>query len=262
MISVDVADPAQLERAAEQIEAQLGPIDVWINNAMVTTFSSFHEMSAEEFERVTHVSYLGTVNGTRAALRRMMPRGRGSIVQVGSALAYRSIPLQSAYCAAKAAVRAFTDSLRVELMRADGDIRLSMVQLGAHNTPQFDWARFRLKYQPRPLPPVYQPELAARAILFAADHGQRELWSSFSAFKAIVGGFLLPGLTDKLALKQAYEGQNDPNLPASPASSRPDNLFEAVDADTDAGSHGRFGDEAKTSSLYLSMLLAMRRLLG
>ncbi len=247
IIPTDVADAAQVEAAADQIERELGPINTWVNSAMVTMFSSFHEMSAEEFDRITHVTYTGTVYGTRAALKRMRPRNSGKIIQVGSALAYRSVPLQSAYCGAKAAIRGFTDSVRVELMHEKSKIRICMVQLGAFNTPQFQWARSKLEGRPQPLPPIYQPEVAARSIVWAADHGRRELWNTFSAMKTIVGGFLLPTVGDHLALKQAYSGQNDRDT--RKPSERPDNLFEPVEQNF--GAHGRFDDESKESSWYL-----------
>lgn len=249
-LPVDVAEADQVDRAADRIESELGAIDIWINAAMLTTFSSFDEMSSQEYDHITRTTYLGTVNGTRAALRLMRPRGRGRIIQVGSALAYRSIPLQSAYCGAKAAIRGFTDSVRVELMHAKTDITISMIQLGACNTPQFDWARSRLKHHPRPLPPVYQPDVAAQAIVFAANNYRRELWITFSAFKTIVGGFLMPALTDRMALKQAYSGQNDTSIPP-PTGERPDNLFTPVDRN--AGARGRFGSESKSDSLFLKM---------
>lgn len=249
VIPVDVADAAQVEAAAERVEVELGPIDVWVNCAMATVFSAFEEMSNEEFDRVTQVTYLGTVYGTRAALKHMRPRNRGKIIQVGSALAYRSIPLQSAYCAAKAAARGFTDALRVELMHEQSEIGLSTVHLGAVNTPQFEWARSHLKIgYPQPLPPIYEPEVAARSIVWAAQHKRRELWLTFSTFKTIVGGFLLPRVGDLLALKQAYPGQRDTDTPEP--EDRPDNLFEPVGRDY--GTRGRFIEDAEGSSWYLA----------
>src|SRR5688572_9441592 len=175
-IQVDVADAAQVGAAATQVEALLGPIDIWINNAMATVFSPFVQITPEEFRRATEVTYLGTVYGTQSALKRMRARRRGAIVQVGSALAYCAIPLQSAYCGAKFAVRGFTDAVRTELIHDGIPIRISMVQLAAFNTPQFDWARHRLSARPQPVPPVFQPETAARAIEWAAHHRKRELW--------------------------------------------------------------------------------------
>ena len=184
VLPCDVADAAQVEAAAERVEAQLGPIDVWVNVAMVTVFGPVHTIAAADFRRVTEVTYLGSVHGTLAALQRMRPRNRGIIIQVGSALAYRSIPLQSAYCAAKAAIRGFTDALRCELIHERSRVRLTMVQLSAFNTPQFDWARSTMARQPQPLPPIFQPEVAARAIVWAAARRRREVWVGWPAVKA------------------------------------------------------------------------------
>ena len=244
-IAVDVADAAALEAAADEIEQRLGPIKVWVNSAMVTVFSAFHEMPAGEFQRVTEVTYLGTVNGTRAALARMRPRNAGCIIQVGSALAYRGIPLQSAYCGAKFAIRGFTDALRAELIYDKSAIHITMVQLAAFNTPQFDWAKHRLPAQPQPLPPVFQPEIAARAIVWSAAHRRRELWVGFSSWKTILATQLFPGLSDKFAAKQAVTGQMDTPAP-SPDAERDDNLFTPLPGDY--GAHGRFDDQAKNSS--------------
>ena len=251
--TLDVADAEQVEAAAARIEAEVGAIDIWINNAMVTVFSPVAEMSAEEFRRVTEVSYLGTVHGTCAALRYMRVRNRGSIVQVGSALAYRAIPLQSAYCGAKFACRGFTDALRVELMHANSKIRLTMVHLSAFNTPQFDWARTRMPRQPQPLPPIFQPEVAARGIVWAAYHRRRELYIGFPAVKAIFGNKLLPSFADWVLCRQGFDGQqSDQPLPAD----RPDNLFDAVNRDM--GSHGRFDAQARDHSWQLRWTLHRR----
>ena len=246
-IAADVADAAAVERAAERIDAELGPIDVWINSAMATVFGPVAQLSAEEFRRVTEVSYLGYVHGTQAALRRMTPRGRGTIVQVGSALAYRAIPLQSAYCGAKFAIRGFTDALRCELIHQKSAIRLTMVQLPAHNTPQFDWARNRMPWRCGPVPPIHRPDVAARAILRATSDAPRELWLGRASFQAIIGTLLMPGLLDRLMARQAWDGQmtavnEDPE--------RPDNLFAPLPAlhATD----GRFGDQARSRALALS----------
>jgi len=223
---VDVADAEAVERAAVRFETELGPIDVWVNSAMATVFSPVSQLTAEEIKRVTEVTYLGFVHGTLAALRHMRKRDSGTIVQVGSALAYRAIPLQSAYCAAKFAVRGFTDALRCELIHDGSHIRLTMVQLPAHNTPQFEWARNKLGRRLQPVPPIYAPEVAARAILRAATEAPRELWLGRATFQSILGTALMPGWLDRLLAKRAYEGQstNDHEPP------RPDNLYQAVDA--------------------------------
>ena len=176
VVPVDTADAHQLDLAAQRVEAELGPIDVWVNDAFTSVFAPFTEISADEFSRVTEVSYLGYVYGTRAALRHMMPRDRGAIIQVGSALAYRGIPLQSAYCGAKHAIQGFTESVRCELLHEHSDVRITMVQMPAVNTPQFSWVLSRLPGHPQPVPPIYQPEVAARAVLWAADHDRREWW--------------------------------------------------------------------------------------
>jgi NAD(P)-dependent dehydrogenase (short-subunit alcohol dehydrogenase family) len=241
----DVADPVRLDDVAIEIEETLGPIEVWVNNAMVTVFARFEDMTAEEFARVTAVTYLGAVNGTRAALKRMLPRDRGSIVQVGSALAYRSIPLQSAYCGAKAGIRGFTDSIRSELIHARSHVRVSMVQLSAFNTPQFDWARSRLPRKLQPVPPIFQPELAARAIVFAARSRRREVWVGWPAIRAILSTRVIPGLGDRLAARGAWDEQETDES----ARSRPDNLFEPVPGHF--GAHGRFDDRARSRMVAL-----------
>ena len=251
-IAVDVANAEDVEAAAARIERELGPIDVWVNNAMVTIFAPIGEIAPDEFRRVTEVTYLGAVHGTMAALRRMRPRDHGTVVQVGSALAYRSIPLQSAYCGAKAGVRGFTDALRSELIHDRSHVRLTMVQLSAFNTPQFDWARSRLPRRLQPVPPIFQPELAARAIVRAAREGPRELWVGWPAVKTILFNRIAPGLGDRLAAKQAYESQ-ETQEPAQP--DRPDNLFASVEGAQ--GTHGRFDARATSHSgqQWLSMHL-------
>jgi NAD(P)-dependent dehydrogenase (short-subunit alcohol dehydrogenase family) len=237
----DVADAAAVEEAAGEAERRLGPIDVWINVAMCTVYAPVWMMSAEEFRRVTEVTFLGYVHGTLAALRRMRPRDHGTIVQVGSSLAYRGIPLQSAYCAAKAAVRGFTDSLRCELIHADSAIRLTMVQLPAVNTPQFDWARNHMRRRPKPVPPVFQPETVAEAIIAAAERAPRELWVDTSTVKVILGSMAVPGALDRLLASEGWSGE----LSAEPEPPfRPDNLFAPLPGDH--GAHGRFGDQAAT----------------
>jgi len=242
----DVADAAAVDAAAEKVEKKFGPIDVWINNAMVSVFSPVMEMTLEEMRRVNDVTYFGTVHGTLSALRRMGPRNRGVIVQVGSALAYRAIPLQSAYCAAKHAVQGFTESLRSELMHDGVDVWLTMVQLPALNTPQFRWVRSKLPRKAQPVPPIFQPEVAAEAIYWAAHHRRRELNVGWPATKAIVGNNFFPGLGDRYLAKMGYDAQQT-DAPEDPG--RPDNLFEPLPGD--AGAHGVFNDRAKSVSPHL-----------
>jgi NAD(P)-dependent dehydrogenase (short-subunit alcohol dehydrogenase family) len=239
VLPLDVADADAVFAAADQVVAQWGHIDVWINDAMVTIFAPVKEIKPEEFRRVTEVTYLGQVHGTMAALKHMRLRNQGTIVQVGSALSYRAIPLQSAYCGAKFAVRGFTDSLRSELEHEQSRIRLTMVQLPAVNTPQFDWARSRMPRKLQPVPPIYQPEAIANEIVRAAFEAPRELWIGRSALKAIFGGMLLPLLGDRILASEGYSGQMTAEL-ARPE--RRDNLFEPVPSDP--GAHGRFDRSA------------------
>ena len=246
VLPTDVADPDQVEAAAEAVERTLGPIDVWVNNAMVSVFSPAMEMEPEEYRRVTEVTYLGYVWGTLAALRRMVPRDEGSIVQVGSALAYRGIPFQSAYCAAKHAIQGFCDSLRSELLHEGSKVRICMVQMPALNTPQFGWVKSRLPRKPQPVPPIFQPEMAARAIVWAAGHGRREIYVGWPTVKAIVGDKIAPGFADRYLAKNGYESQqydglDDPH--------RLNNLWEPVPGDP--GAHGAFDKRAKAHSLQL-----------
>jgi NAD(P)-dependent dehydrogenase (short-subunit alcohol dehydrogenase family) len=243
-LPTDVANPGQVEAAAERIEAELGPIDVWVNDAMTTVFSPFEEIEPEEFERATAVTYLGTVWGTMAALRRMRPRDRGRIVQVGSALAYRAIPLQAPYCGAKHAMKGFTESLRCELLHEGSGVTVSMVQLPALNTPQFDHCRTRLPNQPQPVPPIYQPEVAAQAILRAADTGRREIYVGAPTWRAIWGGKLFARLADRYLARTGYDAQQTEEPVEQ---DRPDNLFEAVPGDR--GAHGRFDDRSRKRTL-------------
>ena len=245
-LATDVADAAAVERAADQVAASFGGIDVWINNAMATVYAPVAQISAEEVKRVTEVTYLGQVHGTMAALRHMQPRGDGTIVQIGSALAYRSIPLQSAYCAAKAAVRGFTDSLRSELLHNGSRIRLTMVQLPAVDTPQFDWARSHLSSKLQPVPPIHAPEAVAEEIVRAAMETPRELWVGGPALQAIVGTMVAPGLLDWMMARQAWPGQ----MTGEPAAPRPDNLFEAPPGDP--GARGRFGDRSRPEVFSVS----------
>ncbi|HYD63555.1 MAG TPA: SDR family oxidoreductase [Noviherbaspirillum sp.] len=243
VIPADVADHAQVEEAARRAEQTFGAIDVWVNNAMATIFCPFDRISPEDFEQATRVTYLGAVWGTLAALRRMKPRDRGVIVQVGSALAYRSIPLQAPYCGAKSALRGFTDSLRSELIHDKSRVHLTMVQLSAFNTPQFDWGKTCMDTQPQPVPPVFQPELAAEAVYWAAQHRRREVWVGFPVVKAILGTRIIPGFLDRLLARIAYRGQQT-GQPIPPG--RQDNLYSPVSRDY--GTHGRFDQQAKTFS--------------
>jgi NAD(P)-dependent dehydrogenase (short-subunit alcohol dehydrogenase family) len=239
-LPLDVADSAALDAAAERVEATVGPIDVWVSNAMVSVFSPVAQMTAEEFRRVTEVTYLGSVYGVLAALRRMRARDRGSIVIVGSALAYRGIPLQSAYCAAKHALKGFNDSLQAELLHDRSRVRVTMVQLSACNTPQFDWAKSRMPRRARPMGTVFQPEHAARAILRAARHGGREATVGFPALQAIWASKFFPRLVDWYLAKFGYQGQQSAE-PRDPHAAH--NLWESVPGDF--GAHGRFDDIAK-----------------
>ncbi len=248
VVLVDVANADQVEAAAVQIEAELGKIDIWINNAMVSVFSPIKEMMPEEFRRVTEVTFLGCVYGTLAALKRMLPRDRGTIVQVGSALAHRSIPLQSAYCASKHAMQGFTESLRCELIHDKSEVRVTMVQLPALNTPQFGWVKSQLPRKAQPVPPIFQPEVAAEAIYFAAHHPRREFYVGWSSTKAIIANKIAPGLLDHFLARtgynsQQYDGAEDPN--------RAHNLWEPMPGDH--GAHGDFTARAKKSSAFLWM---------
>jgi short-subunit dehydrogenase len=247
VLPADVADAQAVFAASDRVVSTWGGIDVWINCAMVTVYSRVQQMTPEEYRRVTEVTYLGYVHGTLAALRYMGPRGRGTIVQVGSALAYRAIPLQSAYCAAKFAVRGFTDALRSELIEARSRVRLTMVQLPAVNTPQFDWARSRLPERPQPVPPIFQPEVAARAIYRASGSAPRELWLGRSTIAAILGNMLAPGWLDRLLARKAIKGQMSGEAVTG---ARSDNLFEPVAGDF--GAHGRFDDRAASRSIGIS----------
>ena len=242
-IPTDVADADQVEAAAERAERELGPIDVWVNDAMTTVFAPFKQLTPAEYRRATEVTYLGYVWGTMSALRRMLPRDRGTIVQVGSALSYRAIPLQAAYCGAKFAIRGFTDSIRTELIHDRSRVHITMVQLPALNTPQFNWCETRLPNHPQPVPPIYQPEVAAQAIVWAAEHRRRELWVATSAVKAIVGSKVAPRLADWYLGKTGYEAQQS-RQPVD--GDRPSNLYEPVAGEH--ATHGVFDDQAKTSS--------------
>ncbi len=238
-VSADVANYREVENAAAQIEAAFGPIDTWINNAMTTVFSEIDQIAPEEFKRATEVTYLGTVWGTMAALKRMLPRDAGTIVQVGSALAYRSIPLQAPYCGAKHAIAGFTDSLRTELVHKKSHVRVSMVQMPALNTPQFDWCRVRMPRRPQPVPPIFDPEQPAAAVYWAAHHHPRELYVGLPTVAAIIGNKFVPGLLDIFLGKTGYNSQQTDE---SNSDNRPDNLFHPLPGDF--GSHGHFDRRA------------------
>jgi NAD(P)-dependent dehydrogenase (short-subunit alcohol dehydrogenase family) len=246
VLPLDVAEADAVEAAAAATEERLGPIDVWVNNAMLSVFAPVRELAPEEVRRVTETTYLGTVYGTMAALKRMLPRDRGVIVQVGSALAYRAIPLQAAYCGAKHAIEGFTESLRCELLHDASDVRVTMVQLPALNTPHFSVVRTRLPRHPKPVAPIFQPELAANAIVWAAEHPRRELWVAGSTVKAILGNRLAPGLLDRYLARTGYDSQQTEEA-VEP--DRPDNLDAAQPGDR--GAHGIFDAEARDHSLQL-----------
>jgi NAD(P)-dependent dehydrogenase (short-subunit alcohol dehydrogenase family) len=250
-IPTDMADDRQVAAAAARAERELGPIDIWVNVAFAGVFAPFTEIEPDEFKRVTEVTYLGYVYGTRAALERMLPRDRGTIVQVGSALAYRGIPLQTAYCGAKHAIQGFTEALRCELLHDHSNVRLTMVQLPAVNTPQFDWVLNRLPRHPQPVPPIFQPEAAARAIVHAAEHPRRrEYWVGGSTVGTLVANNLVPGLLDRYLGRTGYKSQQaeqhaDPD--------RPFNLWAPVDGrgGRDHGADGSFGGRATDRSVQV-----------
>ena len=247
----DVADPEAVFAAAALINNAFGAIDVWINDAMVTIFAPVWRVTPEEFRRVTEVTYLGQVHGTMAALRHMRPVNRGRIIQIGSALAYRGIPLQSAYCGAKHAIRGFTNALRTELIHEGSAIQLTIMELPAVNTPQFDWARTRMARQPRPVAPVVQPEVIARAVFEAVRHPRREYWIGLSTLKVILGNMLLPAFLDRYLAKVAYEGQETAEA-VSP--DRADNLITPVHSLH--RTHGRFGGESSERTIVADEALA------
>jgi NAD(P)-dependent dehydrogenase (short-subunit alcohol dehydrogenase family) len=244
VLVADVADDKAVEAAAEKLEQEFGPIDIWINNAMASVFSPIMEMTPEEYRRVTNVTYLGYVWGTIAALRRMRPRNRGTIIHVGSALAYRGIPLQSAYCAAKHAIQGFTDSLRCELIHDKKDIHVCIVEMPAVNTPQFGWVKNKLPNKAQPVPPIFQPEVAADAIVFAATHRRREIYVGFPTVEAIIGNKIAPGILDHYLAGYKSQQTDEPRNP-----DQPDNLFSPVEHDF--GAHGTFDRRAKKSSVEL-----------
>ena len=242
-LPADVAQAPALQQAAEEVESRLGPIDIWINDAMTTVFAPFDQITAHEFQRATEVTYLGAVWGTMAALRPMKARDRGCIVQIGSALAYRSIPLQAPYCGAKHAIMGFTDSLRCELIHDRSRVRITMVQMPALNTPQFDWCRTRLPRHPQPVPPIYDPEIAARAVYWAAHHNRREVRVGITTIATILGQKLAPGLLDHYLGRAGYRSQQtNQRIDAE----RPDNLEQPVPGDFAA--HGSFDERAADRS--------------
>ncbi len=245
VIPTDVADYGQVDAAADRVERQLGPIDVWVNAAFATVFAPFDGIEPDEFHRATEVSYLGFVHGTMAALRRMKPRDHGAIVQVGSALGERSVPLQSAYCGAKHAINGFTESLRTELMHDKSNVAVTVVQMPALNTPQFSWVLSRLPKHPQPVPPIYQPEVAARAVVFAAEHPRRkQYWVGASTVATLIGQRVMPALLDRYLAHSGYASQqttrNDDH--------RSVNLWDPADDIEDFGAHGIFDDRAHSVS--------------
>lgn len=256
-LQVDVADADQVERAAQEAESVFGPVDVWVNNAMATVFAEFLDVTADEYARATAVTYLGAVNGTRAALRRMVARDRGCVVQVGSALSYRAIPLQSVYCGAKFAIRGMTDSIRTELLHRRSRVWITMVQLPALNTPQFSWCRSRLPGHPQPVPPIYQPEVAAEAVFAAAHQRRREVWCGGSTVAVIAGATVVPSLADRYLARTGFDAQQVAGLPVAPG--RVDNLFTPVPAK--AATHGIFDERSRSRSwqAWLSSRLRRRR---
>jgi NAD(P)-dependent dehydrogenase (short-subunit alcohol dehydrogenase family) len=249
----DVADASAVESAAQKIEEELGLIDIWVNNAMLTVYSLVHEMTADEFKRVTEVTYLGTVNGTLSALKRMIPRNKGVIVQVGSVLAYRGIPFQAAYCASKHAVKGFLDCLRAELIHLRSRVRVTMIQMPALNTPQFDWVKSRLPNKSQPVPPIFQPEVGAEAVVWAAEHyRQRELTVGFNSFVILWLNKFFPGVGDWYLGRYGYKGEmtEEPEDPE-----RPHNLWETVRGNY--GAHGRFDHRSKNQSRHLKLFMGL-----
>lgn len=244
VLPLDVADHAAVDAAADRVERELGPIDVWVNDAMVTVFAPVAETTPEEFKRVTEVTYLGFVYGTLAALKRMRPRNRGRIVQINSALAYRAIPLQAAYCASKHAIKGFTESLRTELLHDKSDVKLSEIFLPGLNTPQFTWSRAKLPNKPRPVPPVFQPELVADAVIFATERDRKKIWLAGPTMKAILGEKVAPDVATRYLAMTGYASQQTEE-PVGP--DRPDNLYEPVPGDH--GAHGPFDARARRTSV-------------
>jgi len=255
-IPTDVAEHLAVEAAAEQIERDLGPIDIWVNDTMAGVFAEFLATTPADFERATAVSYLGTVNGTRAALTRMTRRDRGSVVQIGSAIALRGIPLQASYCGAKSAIVTFTESVVTELRHQRSHVRVSVVHMPAMNTPQFGWVRSQLPHHAQPVPPIYQPEVGARAVVAVAEHPRRTTWVGYPTVGVILGNRLVPGLLDRYLALTGYGSQQDQDLPAAGR----DNLYDPLPGD--AGAHGIFDDGAKTRSPLTTVALAKGRAVG
>jgi NAD(P)-dependent dehydrogenase (short-subunit alcohol dehydrogenase family) len=255
-VPADVADAEALEAAADRIERELGPIDVWVNDAMTSVFATFLDIEPAEYERATRVTYLGFVNGTRAALRRMVPRDRGHVVQIGSSLAFRGIPLQSAYCGAKHAMVGFTESVQAELDHGGSAVRMSMVHMPALNTPQFGWVRSRLPMHPQPVPPIFQPEVGARAVGYVVQHPRRRTAVTWRTSAIAIGNMLAPRVFDRIVAETGFQGQQtDQPLPVYG-----DNLDKPVQEDV--GAHGSFGDRAKRSSPGTWANLTIGRAIG
>ena len=252
-LPLDVSDAAAVDAAADRVERELGPIDVWVNDAMVSVFSPVKEMEASDYRRVTEVLYLGFVHGTVAALRRMLPRDRGTIIQIGSALSYRSIPLQSAYCAAKHAINGFTDSLRCELHHDESNIKITTVQMPAMNTIQFDWVKNRMPHKTQPVPPIFEPEVAAEVVVAAgfATKPRREYWVGAPTVAAIVGQRIIPGLLDRYLGKTGYKSQQIASEPQPPDA--PNNLYDYVPGKWSA--RGKFDDRSRHTSLEVFITL-------
>jgi NADP-dependent 3-hydroxy acid dehydrogenase YdfG len=251
ILPLDVADADAVEAAAERVERELGPIDVWVNDAMSAVLAFAWDVATEDYRRVTEVSYLGYVHGTLAALRRMRPRDRGVILQVGSALAYRAIPLQASYCASKFAIRGFTDALRTELEHEQSNVRVTMVQLPGVNTPQFTWVRTTLHRRPKPVPPFFQPEIPAEAIVWAADHPRREVWVGLNSAVIIAGNKVAPRLADWYLAKTSVQAQQD-ETPIDPH--RRDDLYAPLDDAEDRGAHGPYDARAKRHGVQLAFV--------
>ena len=256
VLPTDVADAEAVERAAQAVEDTFGPIDIWVNDAFASIFAPLKEIDPADYRRATEVTYLGSVHGTMAALKHMLPRDRGHIIQVGSALAVRSVPLQSAYCGAKSAIMGYLDSLRSELIHDKSKVKITVVQMPALNTPQFGWVKSKLPHKAQPVPPIYQPEVAAEGIIYAADHPQREVWVGSATYAAIMGQKFIPGVLDYYMGRtgyssQQYDGKDDPN--------RPNNLWEPVKGDH--GARGAFDKRAHENSVALWYTTHRRQLL-